>query len=760
MAAKKKKSARASVRKKSGARSGPPPIVYIHGIGQQAPKHELKSKWDLALFGQDMHERTRMAYWADLLHAPATGAARAKSMAALAVDRDVDARELLRDAGLRAGDADAERFVEALSERLASRGSHGRSGPSTKALPLPGFLRRPIARRFLKEFVPDTAAYFFKQGMRAKIQRRLIAELPKRGAPFVIVSHSMGTVIAFEVLSDAAARIADVDLLVTLGSPLGVQEVQDFLNVAQAIPKRVRSWHNFADPLDPVALDKGLTSDFEPRGTIRDNVIFNERTKEFSRFNPHSSFGYLAHPRVRSTVHGAVQFDTMGRFVVARDVAEAFVDTEHRHPVLIEVLYPGYHALGEERGGAQCAARDRRLVDLPARIEHLAGSLRKELARRKVHPEKVGRVDELRHFVAAHLVPDEVRWVAENHADLAVYSVWRSAQKRKLLWRSHRALKVDAARNSYQATGQGITWAVLDTGARSDHPHLAKNIEVVWDCTKPGKPKRITSAAKTDPDGHGTHVAGIIAGAGRKAKHEPQGVAPQAQLVVYKVLDDEGFGEDAWIIKALDHVAATNDNAAGILVHGVNLSLGGPFDATVYGCGFSPICQELRRLWQNGVVVCVAAGNEGQIQVRTTDGDFDLNTSLSIGDPANLDECIAVGSVNADKPYLYGISFFSSRGPTADGRKKPDVVAPGERISSCNANFKASGKTYRSDSGTSMACPHVSGLLAAFLSVRPEYIGRPDDVKRILLENANDLNRDPYHQGAGLPNLMKMLLNS
>jgi subtilisin family serine protease len=255
-------------------------------------------------------------------------------------------------------------------------------------------------------------------------------------------------------------------------------------------------------------------------------------------------------------------------------------------------------------------------------------------------------------------------------------------------------------------------------------------------------------------------VAGIIAGAGRKAKHEPQGVAPQAQLVVYKVLDDEGFGEDAWIIKALDHVAATNDNAAGILVHGVNLSLGGPFDATVYGCGFSPICQELRRLWQNGVVVCVAAGNEGQIQVRTTDGDFDLNTSLSIGDPANLDECIAVGSVNADKPYLYGISFFSSRGPTADGRKKPDVVAPGERISSCNANFKASGKTYRSDSGTSMACPHVSGLLAAFLSVRPEYIGRPDDVKRILLENANDLNRDPYHQGAGLPNLMKMLLNS
>lgn len=141
---------------------------------------------------------------------------------------------------------------------------------------------------------------------------------------------------------------------------------------------------------------------------------------------------------------------------------------------------------------------------------------------------------------------------------------------------------------------------------------------------------------------------------------------------------------------------------------------------------------------------------------------MDLNTSLSIGDPANLDDCIAVGSVNADKPHLYGISYFSSRGPTADGRRKPDVVAPGERIHSCNSDFEPTDDTtfYRADSGTSMACPHVSGLLAAFLSVRREFIGRPDEVKEILLANCNDLERDPYHQGAGMPNLMKMLLNT
>jgi subtilisin family serine protease len=239
---------------------------------------------------------------------------------------------------------------------------------------------------------------------------------------------------------------------------------------------------------------------------------------------------------------------------------------------------------------------------------------------------------------------------------------------------------------------------------------------------------------------------------------------------VYKVLDDDGFGNDAWIIKAIDHIFRENQSVvSGLKIHGVNLSLGGAFDASVYGCGFSPICKELRDLWRQGTLVCVAAGNEGQIQVQTDEGGFDLNTQLSIGDPANLEDCVAVGSVNADKPHLYGVSWFSSRGPTADGRRKPDVVAPGERILSCSAGFpvrKGRGKApsfdqlYRTESGTSMACPHVSGLLAAFLSVRREYIGRPDEVKQILLNNCNDLGRDRNHQGAGMPNLMAMLTNT
>src|SRR6185503_9338362 len=178
---------------------------------------------------------------------------------------------------------------------------------------------------------------------------------------------------------------------------------------------------------------------------------------------------------------------------------------------------------------------------------------------------------------------------------------------------------------------------VLDTGVRSDHAHFTKhkNVVAVWDCTKSGPPKRL--AVDEDIDGHGSHVSGIVAGDGGNGK---MGVAPEAKLIVYKVLNDRGEGEDAWIIKALDHIAMQNENAAERVIHGINLSLGGPYDSTVYGCGYTPICQELRRQWRAGVLVVVASGNEGQLDVQTGDGEVEINTSMSIGDPANLEDCI------------------------------------------------------------------------------------------------------------------------
>ena len=770
-----KKAPRARTRSASKATidDGEAVVVYIHGIGRHLPKDELKLEWDLALFGRDRGTATRMAYWSDIVHPPS---AKTPKKAGAADDLDPDA--ILAQAGVDSDDEAAQAFVRGLLRSYGVDDESAAAGPGKKVLPLPGFIREPVSRAFIKQFIADTAAYFFDEKKRAAIRQRLRDTFPASKTPVTLVAHSQGTIVAVEVL--ALTSSLNVVKLVTLGSPLGLQEVQDHLDLEPRRkpfyrPTCIERWDNFADPLDPVALDKGLSGEFvvapDSQGglqlakPINDQLIVNGRTFRLRGFNPHSAAGYLAHPKVRRSVYESTHFDAMARFVVARDVAEALAHDE-RHPVLIEVLEPGYAAVDED-----AAAQQRREKAAPPslaeRINQAAVDLRALLERAAVEAGASGRaakrhaddarIDPLRRFVAAHLNPDELRLVAQQYRNFNVYAVWRSAAKNKLLHRSRAVLQADAALESYKASGARIRWAVLDTGVRSDHPHFANRLASIWDCTKPGPPQRLQK--DDDRDGHGSHVAGIVAGSSQDGDRTYSGVAPQAELVIYKVLNDQGQGEDAWIIKALDHIADQNENNAHLAIHGLNLSLGGPYDATVYGCGFTPICQELRRLWRSGLVVVVACGNEGQLEVQTRSGDVEINTPMSIGDPANLEDCIAVGSVNADRPHLYGISSFSSRGPTSDGRGKPDCVAPGERITSVNARFRGTQRLHRAESGTSMAAPHVSGLIAAFLSVRREFIGRPDEVKRILLDTCTDLGRDRYHQGRGIPNLMKMLLS-
>lgn len=752
-------------------------IVYVHGIGKHAPADQLKLEWDLALFGKDLGVRSRMAYWSDLIHPPTGPGARTVRRPSTGSEGELDVDALLANAGLSEEDQAAQDFALALLRGFGvAEAVPGARGAGKKVLPLPGFLRKPISRAFLEIFIADTAAYFFRAGMRARIRKRLVEklDLPK-DLPVTIVAHSQGSIITYEVLSAFAQEHLALDALVTIGSPLGIREVQDFLDPdSLAIPAIVTRWVNFADPLDTVALDKGLASDFgakPPAKTeIQDEVIVNSASRRLAGFNPHSAVGYLAHPTVRRVVAEAMRMDVVGRFVIARDVAELLVlDESVRQPVLIEVLEPGYPALDENRErmteveSAEGRALAPRGDDGPPtlRLEHRIAKLAERLRKQVVADPEAAEIDPLRRFVAARLTASELRKIGQQHQDLRVFAVWRSSRKAKHTWRSMRPLKADAALTSFGANGQGIIWAVLDTGIQADHPHFEGVIKEVWDCTKRGAPVLVPLAVARDKDGHGTHTAGIITGRRSDGQGDQRGVAPLTRLIVYKVLKDNGEGEDAWIIKALDHIAAKNEQITdGLAIHGVNLSLGGPFDNTVYGCGFSPLCAELRRLWRAGVLVVASSGNEGTMQVSAPDGEVEINAVMSIGDPANLEECIAVGSVHADKPHLFGISSFSSRGPTADGRAKPDVVAPGERISSCNAAFRAGQpkSLYREESGTSMAAPHVSGLLAAFLSVRREFRGRPDEVKRILLDTCTDLGRDRYHQGRGMPNLMQMLL--
>jgi hypothetical protein len=134
---------------------------------------------------------------------------------------------------------------------------------------------------------------------------------------------------------------------------------------------------------------------------------------------------------------------------------------------------------------------------------------------------------------------------------------------------------------------------------------------------------------------------------------------------------------------------------------------------------------------------------------------------VTINDPGNADHAITVGSTHREKPHIYGVSFFSSKGPTGDGRPKPDLVAPGEKILSCATGRLKVEKAGKDENDEVIQCDyveaHVSGVLAAFLSIRREFIGEPEKVKAIFVSTATDLKRNSFFQGAGLVDLMRAI---
>jgi serine protease AprX len=254
---------------------------------------------------------------------------------------------------------------------------------------------------------------------------------------------------------------------------------------------------------------------------------------------------------------------------------------------------------------------------------------------------------------------------------------------------------------------------------------------------------------------HGTHVAGIIAanpGSG-SGKNKLVGMCPEIQLIDIRVLDGQGQGDEFNILAALQFVRWFNNRRGNISIHGINLSLSMIHEVANYACGQTPVCETCNRLSAEGTVVVAAAGNLGQTLFRSKDGvEQEGFRMVNITDPGNADGVITVGATHSNRPHSYGVSYFSSKGPTGDGRIKPDLVAPGEKIESAVLNDR-----YDRKDGTSMAAPHVSGAAALLLDKHRELIGQTDRVKQILCGTATDLGREKYFQGAGMLDVLRAI---
>jgi subtilisin family serine protease len=383
--------------------------------------------------------------------------------------------------------------------------------------------------------------------------------------------------------------------------------------------------------------------------------------------------------------------------------------------------------------------------------------------------------------------------VTDRRRRYPIVSVTRNRSASAAVTRSRATVKADAAEQVFGVDCSTIGWAVVDSGIDAFHPafmdwdvgqtppvagmsRVARAFDFVgsrqtlaadagtsglidWEQVLPRLEMSIhptsspTAPAPGRPyvapvDPHGTHVAGILGGWWPERGF--RGICPTIRLYDFRVLDLNGNGDEFSIVTALQAIRYINEQAGRMVIAGVNLSLSVPHDVAAHSCGWTPVCIECDRLVRAGVVVVTASGNAGYDgKAATTGADY---RTVSISDPGNTEAALTVGSTHRSDPHRHGVSYFSGRGPTADGRPKPDVLAPGEDI-----DGPVPGNGISAMHGTSQAAAHVSGAAAMLIARHRELLGRPERVKNILTATATDLGRERAFQGAGLIDVLRAL---
>jgi serine protease AprX len=251
-----------------------------------------------------------------------------------------------------------------------------------------------------------------------------------------------------------------------------------------------------------------------------------------------------------------------------------------------------------------------------------------------------------------------------------------------------------------------VVACVIDTGIDATHVDLDQGQVIGWHDYVSGR------STPYDDNGHGTHVSSILAGQG-DGSSSYKGVAPGTALVGVKVLDSSGTGSSSRIITGIQFCV---DHKSSLGVDIINLSLGGSGSSD----GTDSVSAAVNAAAAAGILPVVAAGNDGP-------GDH------TIGSPAAAASALTVCSMADTGVKGFSVSAFSSRGPTADGRVKPDVCGPGQSIRAALAN---SGNGYVTYSGTSMATPFVAGVAALMLDANPSL--SPATVKSMIMSTAQD----------------------